>query len=529
MACISLSFEIRNNPNSILQMSGSPPLPQWPTEHIQETFERSLNDSDAKSIGSESSGQRYCVLLSTGALCPVHIGHVDMLVRAKVAMEKNGYTVLGGWLSPSHDSYVSGKLHGQFYAEAKHRAQCVKLLLEEDFAWIKVSTWECSVEGRWPDYPEVVGAAEANLHKQEFVRKSGKSIDIIYVCGEAHARKCHWDKFGLRYGGSRKNKGVAIVPRKGRKAVGNPSKKVFAVEAVNEKMEDISSTKIRDAFAKGKYDVARDLIGGCVLRYCAEQELFGCTMAKVKAFLTTTVEPKKETSSSPNDGKGKQKAGDSKSTGAGEGNSESDNGGSSPVYIFISCSRLISEWRTVPKKILEGRSLFFFGSKRKWLFPETEPDVKEARRQPGRYHLMDKELLELIKRKDAKGQVHFLKAPDLKYKLYPGPPDPNAYQRVSDWLTKTSFDGKPLGLKPLVLDDKYWKRNDALKLRHVSSGAKVVRNYQNGFHDYGEVIELLEHSNPGGACIPVLSWKQSTKRTAGRGWRPAYRKQAAFN
>ena len=50
------------------------------------------------------------MLLSTGALNPVHLGHVAMFDRARDALEsQHGFEVVGGFLSPSHDTYLSGK------------------------------------------------------------------------------------------------------------------------------------------------------------------------------------------------------------------------------------------------------------------------------------------------------------------------------------------------------------------------------------------------------------------------------------
>ena len=47
-------------------------------------------------------------------------------------------------------------------------------------------------------------------------------------------------------------------------------------------------------------------------------------------------------------------------------------------------------------------------------------EVKEAKKQPGRYHLMDKDFLALVARKLERGEVFFLKRDDLRYNHYPG-------------------------------------------------------------------------------------------------------------
>ena len=78
--------------------------------------------------------------------------------------------------------------------------------------------------------------------------------------------------------------------------------------------------------------------------------------------------------------------------------------------------------------------------------------MNDARRQPGRYHLMSKEFKQLIQEKYEKGQVFFLKKEELEYVMYPGPADPHAYERCSAWLSEIH------GLPPLQLDRNFWNQ-----------------------------------------------------------------------
>jgi hypothetical protein len=50
------------------------------------------------------------VLLSTGALNPVHIGHLNAMHRARAYLSLLGFHVLAGFLSPTHDNYVRPKM-----------------------------------------------------------------------------------------------------------------------------------------------------------------------------------------------------------------------------------------------------------------------------------------------------------------------------------------------------------------------------------------------------------------------------------
>ena len=117
--------------------------------------------------------------------------------------------------------------------------------------------------------------------------------------------------------------------------------------------------------------------------------------------------------------------------------------------IFISAKELMHDWRKVPMPVLEN-ALFFFGSKRKWVFPYDQHERSEANRQPELFHRMPGELLQLIARKEQRGELHFLKRDDLAFKRWPGPPDPMAFQRASSWL-------EGLGYNPLRLNPQFWE------------------------------------------------------------------------
>ena len=51
--------------------------------------------------------------------------------------------------------------------------------------------------------------------------------------------------------------------------------------------------------------------------------------------------------------------------------------------IVISCSTLIRRWQEIAPQVLEN-ALFLFGSKRRWIFPQTDEERRDAQRQPGK-------------------------------------------------------------------------------------------------------------------------------------------------
>lgn len=151
-------------------------------------------------------------------------------------------------------------------------------------------------------------------------------------------------------------------------------------------------------------------------------------------------------------------------------------------YIFISASKLHQFWKKVPEDILEN-SLFFFGSKRHWLFPETQEDINDSKNQPTNYLAFDKDFLQLIIEKEKLNQVFFLKSKNVEHA--------GDYNKVSNWLIDNGYN-------PLWLTDEIWKE----KVEYVNekqyygvSIDQIKHNYITGNHFYNEVMALLKYSN----------------------------------
>lgn len=172
-------------------------------------------------------------------------------------------------------------------------------------------------------------------------------------------------------------------------------------------------------------------------------------------------------------------------------------------HVFISCSSLSRCWQKVPKDVLSS-SIFLFGSKYSWVFPKTKEELKDAKRQPGRYHQMDKDFLDLVQQKYDKGEVYFLKSEELEYKYYPGPPDLKAYTRLSEWLVEKH------NLPPLILSNQKWNslfknKEQVEKMKYCKKKDRIIKNYTGGFHEYNELLQLLDTSF-GDKIIPKLIW-----------------------
>ena len=105
------------------------------------------------------------------------------------------------------------------------------------------------------------------------------------------------------------------------------------------------------------------------------------------------------------------------------------------LVVFTSASYLVREYESIPQDVLVT-GLFFFGSKRSWIFPVSDDDRAESRAQPTRYVDFSDAFQELILTIEARKEVLWLK-PQC------------SYEQVSVWL-------QSLGYKGLLLDDAYW-------------------------------------------------------------------------
>ena len=113
--------------------------PRWLTTPYHKILRRlrQLEDFDPAQL----TAYPPIVLLSTGGFSPIHNGHIDMMELAKDALVQQGHVVLGGYLSPSHDTYVSTKHKGEARLLDEHRIRlCHEAVALNE--WIMVDPWE---------------------------------------------------------------------------------------------------------------------------------------------------------------------------------------------------------------------------------------------------------------------------------------------------------------------------------------------------------------------------------------------------
>merc|ERR1719491_2062891 len=155
----------------------------------------------------------FAVLLTTGAMNPIHLGHVQLLHQARERLEQCGFGVVGAWASPSHDGYVLPKCKAlnTLGLTSAFRVEIARRAVEND-SLVAVGSWEAEFPGRWPDFPEVTEALQEELSQLPDADKligPGGRPQVFYACGTDHAEKC-----GLYRGmGPEMDCGVVVVPR----------------------------------------------------------------------------------------------------------------------------------------------------------------------------------------------------------------------------------------------------------------------------------------------------------------------------
>ena len=127
-----------------------------------------------------------CVLLSTGSFCPVHDGHIDMMVNAYRKVESEGYEVIGGYMSPGHDEYISEKTKEQaipVHERIKMLDDKLRAYDKYKTDWIAIDPWEgvfCKTAVNFTDVVERL--------RMYLLAFTGREVAVFFVCGGDNAR-----------------------------------------------------------------------------------------------------------------------------------------------------------------------------------------------------------------------------------------------------------------------------------------------------------------------------------------------------
>ena len=190
-------------------------------------------DKDKKDV-------KNVILLTTGALNPVHKGHINSLKLAQDYLENKGFVVEKIYLSPSSDIYLNDKQNrGKIdcFYKFEYRLKMCQLAVE-DFKKenkdnekynIEVSDWE-GKQSTFVDFPNVV----------EHFQNKNKDKLVFYICGSDH------------YGNVKNTnlENVVVIKRDTDIVSLENKKKHFII--VDNSNSDFSSTRAREIIKKIK-------------------------------------------------------------------------------------------------------------------------------------------------------------------------------------------------------------------------------------------------------------------------------------
>jgi nicotinic acid mononucleotide adenylyltransferase len=211
------------------------------------------------------------VLLITGSFNPAHTSHIRMAAHIKQQLEhlRPGCRVVAALWSPSHDSYVRGKLGNDAIAAA-HRITILQTAL---MAEPSVQPWgfvyRAEVDApKILDFPTVTALLQSQLDS----RYGANRFQATYFCGADHAARCNLFR-GFR--GHR----VVILPRPGTDLSGHAIDAsmccVVAPLPADMAPPEASSTAVRQAAARQDLATLGRLLGPAVLAYIRSQRLWG--------------------------------------------------------------------------------------------------------------------------------------------------------------------------------------------------------------------------------------------------------------
>ena len=120
------------------------------------------------------------VVVASGAFCPLHIGHMEMMESAKRELERRGRVVVGGFLAPDHDGYVGVKC-GEGALSSCERVYLTQVATAES-SWLNVDPWAALYLDRAVNYTDIVRrlATYLKLHVRD-------DIEVAFVCGADNA------------------------------------------------------------------------------------------------------------------------------------------------------------------------------------------------------------------------------------------------------------------------------------------------------------------------------------------------------
>ena len=150
--------------------------PNWLSTPLQKIVNKIDNLSD------KNPYNKFAILLTTGAFCPIHEGHIEMMELAKKELEDQGICVLGGYLSPANDEYVKYKCKNTAISASHRIVLCNQKIAKND--WLMVDKWESYYNDKDIYFTYVIKRLKRYISKHI---KKIRNIDLYYVFGADNA------------------------------------------------------------------------------------------------------------------------------------------------------------------------------------------------------------------------------------------------------------------------------------------------------------------------------------------------------
>ena len=128
--------------------------------------------------------KKHTILVTTGGMCPIHYGHIEMMVAARIKLEANGYEVLGGYIAPDHFSHIQHKGITQIALSSSERNLLVSQKIWEHKAqdWLSVDPWLGTFNTTDRNFTTEMIRLELYIKKY-----LGFETEFCYVCGSDRA------------------------------------------------------------------------------------------------------------------------------------------------------------------------------------------------------------------------------------------------------------------------------------------------------------------------------------------------------
>lgn len=210
------------------------------------------------------------VVIVSGSMSPAHHGFFEIMKTARERLERAGYIVVGGFLSPQNATGAAMEMRSAAGSEEEtalstgFRLKCTKLATSQD-DFISLGAWEASVTGRVPTAEEVICNLSSYLADNIPGMKDRRvPLSTFYACGPGQAARRNLTRsVDMQYNG------VVIVPCENEDCflLEKPSNLFYVADARAGEANIVVSAKIRAAVQAGNAAYVRSVCNDQVSRF----------------------------------------------------------------------------------------------------------------------------------------------------------------------------------------------------------------------------------------------------------------------